>query len=253
MRAKLGSGQHGLGLLSLDTGATERKGELLTTAYRQDGVEQASRRQNVHRSQTKIRLQGLVGGLGDDLGMTDRVRAVLIHPWVQGGHIHITYVLPLFSHGMQRHRTGASPKKGVTGFQGGDQIKRIQETLDGFIRVHQLVPFTLPHFNHRVTRSKQSQAFRERGLIEFFHASIGRGIMFGVSHGITGGTAMVETPMKFVDGSGQRIVAIDKITVHEGPDKLLAPIPDMTNTIGTGSLLGKEMFLIVQPLQGLSD
>ena len=62
---------------------------------------------------------------------------------------------------------------------------------------------------------------------------------------------MVETPMKFVDGSGQRIIPIDEITVHEGPDKLLASIPDMTNAIGTGSLLGKEMFLIVQPLQGL--
>ena len=62
---------------------------------------------------------------------------------------------------------------------------------------------------------------------------------------------MIETPMKFVDSAGQRIVAIDEITVHEGPDKLLAPIPDMSNAIGTGSLLGKEMFLIIEPLQGL--
>ena len=62
---------------------------------------------------------------------------------------------------------------------------------------------------------------------------------------------MVETPMKFVDGAGQRIVAIHKITVHEGPDKLLAPVTNMTNTIGTGSLFGKEMFLIIQPLQSL--
>ena len=73
--------------------------------------------QNVHRGQTKIGLQGLVGGLGNDLGMTNRVRAVLIHPWVQGGHIHITYFLPFFSHGMQSHRTGATPF-----FDGFDQL-----------------------------------------------------------------------------------------------------------------------------------
>ena len=62
---------------------------------------------------------------------------------------------------------------------------------------------------------------------------------------------MIKTPMKFVDSAGQGIVTIDKITVHEGPDKLLAPIPDMTNAIGTGPLFGKKVFLVVQPLQGL--
>ena len=96
----MGSGQHGLGLLCLDTGTAERKRELLATAYRQDGVEETSRGKNVYGGQSKIRIQGLVDGLGDDLGMNDRVRAVFVHPWVQGGDIHITYLLPLPSHGM---------------------------------------------------------------------------------------------------------------------------------------------------------
>ena len=59
---------------------------------------------------------------------------------------------------------------------------------------------------------------------------------------------MVETPMKFVNSTGQRIVPIDEITIHEGPDKLLTPIPDMTNAIGTSPLLRNLMFLVVQPL-----
>ena len=96
----MGSGQHGSGLLLLDTGTAERKSELLAAAYGQDGVEQASRRKNVHGGQAKIRFQGLVDGLGDDPWMTDGVRAVLIHPWVKGGDIHITYLLPLFSRRM---------------------------------------------------------------------------------------------------------------------------------------------------------
>ena len=66
MGAIMGSGQHRLGLLLLDTGTAERKRELLATAYGQDGVKQVSRRKNVHGGQAKIRFKGLVDGLGDD-------------------------------------------------------------------------------------------------------------------------------------------------------------------------------------------
>ena len=59
---------------------------------------------------------------------------------------------------------------------------------------------------------------------------------------------MVETPMKLVDGSGQGIVAIDKITVGDGSDRLFAPVTDVSNAIGAGPLLGNLMFLVVQPL-----
>ena len=62
---------------------------------------------------------------------------------------------------------------------------------------------------------------------------------------------MVETPMKLVDGWGQRIIAIDEITVDDGPDGLFAPVTDVSNAVGTGPLLGNLMFLVVQPLQGL--
>ena len=62
---------------------------------------------------------------------------------------------------------------------------------------------------------------------------------------------MVETPMKLVDSTGQGIVSIDEIAVDDSSDRLFAPVMDVSNTIGTGSLLGNLMFLIVQPLQGL--
>ena len=62
---------------------------------------------------------------------------------------------------------------------------------------------------------------------------------------------MIETSVELVDGSGQRIVAIDEIAVGDGPNGLFAPITNVSNAVGTGPLLGKEMFLIIQPLQGL--
>ena len=100
MRAIAGSGQHGLGLFCLDTGATERKGEFVPATHGQDGVEQSSRRKNVYGGYTKIGIQGLVCRLGDDFRMPNGVRAVFVDPRVQGGDIHITYFLALSSHSM---------------------------------------------------------------------------------------------------------------------------------------------------------
>ena len=85
-------------------------------------------------------------------------------------------------------------------------------------------------------------------MIQFLDASVRRDIMFGLPVGITAGTAMVETPVKLVDGASQGIVAIDEITVGTGSDRLFAPITNVTNAIGTGSLFGNEVFLVIEPL-----
>ena len=61
---------------------------------------------------------------------------------------------------------------------------------------------------------------------------------------------MVETPMKLVDGASQGIVAIDKIAVGDGSDRLFAPVTNVPNAVGTSPLLGNEVFLVIEPLQG---
>ena len=45
---------------------------------------------------------------------------------------------------------------------------------------------------------------------------------------------MVETSMKLVDGASQRIVAIDKMSIGTGSDRLFAPITNVTNAVSTG-------------------
>ena len=67
---------------------------------------------------------------------------------------------------------------------------------------------------------------------------------------------MIETPMKLVDGTGQGIVPIHEIGIHEGPDRLFTPITDYVRSIRpalacTGPLLGNLVFLVIEPLQGL--
>ena len=173
----MGSGQHGLGLLGLDTGAAERKSQFVPATHGQDGVEQTSGGKNIHGGQTKIGIQGLVCRLGDDFRMTDGVRAVLIHPRVQEGHIHKAYFLALPSYGMQSHRAGSTSKKGLARFQGCDQIEGSQKLRYSRLVVDQSVPVTLPHFDHRVACSEKSHTFGERGLILFLHGSIRRDIM----------------------------------------------------------------------------
>ena len=155
----MGSGQHRFSLLLLDTGTAEREGEFLAIAHGQDRVEQASRGENVHSGEAEIRPQGLIDGLPDDLWMTDGVGAVLVHPRVKGGDIHIAYLFTLPSHSMQGHGASSTPKEGLAGFQGRDKIEGAQKTLDRLIRVNQLVPFSVPHFYDGVTRSEQGHAF----------------------------------------------------------------------------------------------
>jgi len=53
MMTIMGATQHGFGLLLLDTGTAERKSEFLTTAHRQDGVEQTNMGKNVHGGRPK--------------------------------------------------------------------------------------------------------------------------------------------------------------------------------------------------------
>ena len=185
------------------------------------------------------------------LRMTDGVRAVLVYPRVQGGHIHIAYLHPLPSHSMQGHRACSTPKEGLAGFQGRDQIEGTKKLRHGRLVVYQAVPLTLPHFDDGVTRSEQSHAFGERGLIQFLHASVRYSIMLGVPAGIAAGTTMVETTMKLVDSTGQGIVPIHEIAVHDGADRLFTPVTDVSNAVGTGPLPGNLVFLVVEPLQGL--
>ena len=87
-------------------------------------------------------------------------------------------------------------------------------------------------------------------MIEFLHSSIRRGIMFGLPVRITAGTAMVETSVELVDGASHRIIAIDEMTVDTGSDRLFAAITNVTYAISAGPLFGKEMFLVIEPLEG---
>ena len=75
--------------------------------------------------------------------------------------------------------------------------------------------------------------------------------MFGVSHGKTGGTSMVNIPVQLVDGTSQGIVTIHEIGIDYGPDCLFTPVTYVSDSVRTGPLLWNLVFLVVEPFQGL--
>ena len=127
MMTIIGATQRGFGLLLLDTGTAEGKGQFLATAHGQDRVEQTSRGKNVHGSDAKIRPQELVDGLCDDLRVTNGIGAVLVHLWVKRGDIHIPHIFTLPSHGMQSDRACSPPRKASRGSMGATRSKELKK------------------------------------------------------------------------------------------------------------------------------
>ena len=75
--------------------------------------------------------------------------------------------------------------------------------------------------------------------------------MLGSPVGIAAGKTMIETAMKLVDSTGQGIVPVYEIGIDDGPDGVLAPVTDLSDSDCTDPLLGNLVFLVVEPLHGL--
>ena len=91
--------------------------------------------------------------------MTDGVRAVLVHPLVKGGDIHVAYFLTLASHGMQSNRACSSAKKGLKGVPRVVRDRTSEELRHGRLVFYQMVPLALSHFYDSVTGSEQGHEF----------------------------------------------------------------------------------------------
>ena len=183
--------------------------------------------------------------------MADGEEAVLIDPRVKGGDIHVAYFLAFTSHSMQGHCACSSAKKGLEGFQEWYEIERAKKLRNGRLIFYQTVLPTLPHFYDSVTSSEQGHTFVQSGFIQFLYGPIRSGVMFGISHGITGGTTMVKIPLELVNSACEGITPVDEIRRDSSTDGLFTAIADVLDPVRTGPLLGNLLFLVIEPLQGL--
>ena len=75
--------------------------------------------------------------------------------------------------------------------------------------------------------------------------------MFGISHGKTGGTCMVNTLVELVNSACEGIVPIDEIRRDSRPHGLFTAIGDVLDPVRTSTLLGNLLLLVIEPLQDL--
>ena len=104
---------------------------------------------------------------------------------------------------------GTTSTEGVPGIERVDELKVLHEAADVGRGVFEVVPFAFPHFHYSVPEDLKLVEFLLRGLIHVLHGSIIVTHMFFVAVGITGGTSMGETTLKFVHG-----VCSDIETIH---------------------------------------
>ena len=153
-----------------------------------------------------------------------------VHPRVQGGDIDVVDLLTGGDMMVQCDGIGTTSTEGVAGIERVDELKVSHEGSDVRRGVFEAGPFAFPHFHYSVPEGLKLVEFLLRGLVYVLHGPIIVAQTFFVTVGITAGTSMGETTLKFVHG-----VCSDIETVHMevgAGDAILAGIADMLNVLG---------------------
>ena len=193
-----------------DISSTEWREEFPTMAVRQYWMVQFTRGEDSATDQAKVLTDVRVTRVGDEARMPFGVHAGLVHPRVQGSDIDVMDLLTR-SHAMvQFHGIGTTPAEGVTGVERFCEGKGLHERSDVRRGVFKAAPFTFPHLHHIVPQGlKQADALLG-SLVDILHGPITVAYMGFATVGITVGTPMPETAMKFVHRLG--VVAVP---IHE--------------------------------------
>ena len=198
-------------------------------AVRQHRMVQGTRREDTALDETKVEADVGVTQLREETRMAFRVNTGFVHPRVQGGVVDVMDLLTGGHTMVQFDGIGTTSTEGVTRLERVDEGQVIHERLDLGGGFFEAVPFAPPHFHHVVPhRLKQSDALLGF-LVHILHGPITVAQMFFVTVGITAGTPMEETAMKFVHGVGVLAVAIHE-ELRAG-DVILAGIADMLNVL----------------------
>ena len=175
-------------------------------AVRQHGMVQFTWRQDSALDEAKVEVDVRVTRLGDEARM--QVDARLVHPRVQGGDIDIMDLLTAGDMMVQFDGIGTTSTEGITWVERVDEGQVSHKRLDLRGGVFEAFPLTSPHFHYVVPHRLKQADFLLGGLVHILHGPIIVAQMFFVTVGITAGTPVIETALKFVHGLGVWAVAI---------------------------------------------
>ena len=216
----------------LHTRCTEEKEEFVVMTVRQDRMVQFTWRQDLTLDETKVLVDVSVTRGGDETRMPLRVDTGFVDPWVQRGDIDVMDLLSGGDMMVQLDGIGTPSTECVAGIQGCCELKLGHKRPDIRGGVFETSPFTFPHLNDGVPELFEPLDLLLGGLVHILQGPIKMAYMGFVAVGITRGTSMGETALKFVHGPGVVAVAIDEAN---GRDANLAGIAHMLNVIFSGT------------------
>ena len=230
-------------------------------AVREHGMVQFTRGQHLALDDSKVVVDVGVTGLRDEDGMTFGVDARFVDPGVQGRVVDVVDLL-IGGHMMiQLNGIGSTSAEGVPRVERWDELEGVHVRLEVGVGLFELGPLAFPHVDHIVPFLAKGGHFGLGLFVGVLHGAVEETQMFFMAYGIALGTAMPETAMKFVDGTGLGMKAVH----GEGGARnvILARVAYVLQ-MGTGdrmrmvedestlSLLAKLTIAPVQPFEGHS-
>ena len=138
----------------------------------------------------------------DEHGMAFGVDARFVDPGVQGRVVDVVDLLVGGHMMIQLDGIGATSAKGVPWVERWYELQGVHVRLDVRLGFLELGPLAFPHFDHIVPFLAKGGHFGLGLLVDVLHGAVEEPQMFFIAYGITGGTTMPETAVKFIDGAG---------------------------------------------------
>ena len=199
---------------------------------------QFTRGQHLALHDPKVVTDVCVTRLRDEHGMAFGVDARFVDPRVQGRVVNVVDLL-VGGHAMiQLDGVGASPAKGVTRVERCHELQGVHVRLNVRLGFLELGPLAFPHFANVVPFPAKGGNFGLVLFVDVLHGTVTETQMFFMTYGITLGTAVPETPVKFIDRAG-----FGMETVHGecgSRDAILARIAHVlqVRTVGRMRMIG---------------
>ena len=183
-------------------------------------------------------------GFEDDDGMSDRVETVFVGPRVEGADVDVADDFPVLDHVIQFDGIGASTEEGVTGLEPGHESERIDELAHGLVVLLAPFPFAFPHDHETVALGGDGVFPGASGLVDVTHGQVTHSVTDLVTVRKALGATVPETAVKFVDGAGDRIVAVHMDGLGTVVDHVFAAVASVSNVVVGSSIE------VRQPLEG---
>ena len=175
---------------------------------REHGMVQFARGQHLALDDSKVVVDVGVIGLRDEDGMPFRVDARFVDPRVQGRVIDVVDLLVGGHTMMQLDGIGAASAKGVPWVERWGEAEGVHVGSDVRLGLEELGPSAFPHFDDLVPFLAKEGHFGLGLFVDVLYGAVEEAQMFFLAFGITGGAAMPEAAVKFVDGPGLGMKAV---------------------------------------------